>query len=411
MLPDSNMVPGCQAHVEAQSYVEAIKSANVSLTGSRATYVPSQRFDVLVCRATAHAGQANNIDAERDFREALQLAARNFDPFDPRLIDPLTRLGQLRLAAEDAGEAELFLLRARDITHRTAGIYNVDQDHVLDHLTDVFMQQGRQQQANKQQELRLRAARETYGNSPELVKALHNYAIWNASIQRFPKVRVTLEEAISILESEHGINDPKLIDTLKLRARLYKQHPTISTPKAGEQAMQRVVDIYSSQEYVDQVDLLKARTNMGDWYLQGLKRNKAMRYYKKTVKQALAENVDEELVDGIYGAPKLVFFDSTRVNFYGRNEAGELLESGKIRVGYNVAANGKTRNVRVLEDTLHNPAVTEEVLGRVQTAVFRPRFVNGKATATQNVEQLFDIHQTGSGLTIGQIYAPIYVKE
>ncbi|MFK8029701.1 MAG: tetratricopeptide repeat protein [Gammaproteobacteria bacterium] len=400
----------CREQLRSENNLKAIEAANVALTRLGNRDNPDLRFDELVCRGSAYENYAETESAERDYREALRLASRNFDPFDVRLIDPLTRLGRIRLAQDDPGEAELFLLEAQGITHRTAGIYNVQQKEVLDDLTNVYMRQKRSQQANRQQELRLRSARETYGETPELVEALQDYAKWNATAQRFPKVRVALEEAITILEDAYGVNDPRLIDTLRLRAQLYKLHPTISTPKAGEEAMQRVVDIYASREFVDQVDLLVARTALGDWYLQGLKMSKALKYYKKTVQQALAENVDPELLEEIYGKPRLFFIDSTKRTFFSPNESGDLPKTGILRYRYKVTAKGRARQARLIEDTVNNAEIKIEIQARLKEAVFRPRYVNGKATATHNVEQVFRFKRTGSSLAIDKIYAPVLIK-
>ncbi len=404
---EPNVATSCKHELVTENFKKAVEVASVLLT-RLATDSQARRFELLVCRGSASSRLGDSEAGEKDLREALRIASKIMDPFDESLVEPLTELGRLRLAQEDGDEAELFLLRAKDITHRTAGIYNVEQDEVLDDLTSAYMLQSRTQQADRQQELRLRAARETYGNTPKIIEALHNYASWNASLKRFPKVRVALEEAVEILEENYGVNDPRLIDTLKLRSELYRQHPTISTPKAGEEAMQRVVDIYSAQEYVDQVDLLKARTDLGDWYLLGMDEThrKGIRYYKKSVKQAIEDNVDPKLIDKFYGDPELVFFYSVQRTMYGDTDSDEPVVSGKIRVRYTVGTNGKTRNIRFIEDTVNNPTVTDDIYGRVQSALFRPRFVNGKAVKTRNVEQEFEILQTGNGLELGQIFAP-----
>lgn len=408
-LPAADQRVSCLEQLGSGNAAEAIASASVSLSRSSVTSDPSRRFEQLVCRAQAYELQASGDAAEKDYREALRIAAKHFEAFDLRLVDPLTQLGRLRLAAQDDEQAELLLLRARDITHRTAGIYNVEQQAVLDDLTAVFARQGRKQQAHRQQELRLKAARETYGDTPELVESLHDYARYNATEKRFARVRTSLEDAVSILQSEYGVNDPRLIDTLKLRAELYKLHPTISTPKAGEMALQRVVDIYESQEFVDQVDLLNARTDMGDWYLQGLQKGKALRYYKKTVKQALKENTDPALVDKLYGVPKLIFFERTKASVFGLDERGDPMPSGIVRVRYDIKANGRTRNMRFVEDTVNSPALNDLIYWRVKNAMFRPRFVNGKAVVTADVEQSFDVTQSGAGwLTITRFLAPTW---
>ncbi|MEM7081742.1 MAG: hypothetical protein AAF465_03330 [Pseudomonadota bacterium] len=410
-MPATSANPSnCQDHLDNERYEEAIRASTLALLRTDERSAPV-RYSQLVCRGIAQSKLGLTQEAIKDLRESLRIAARHYDPFEPHLTKPLLALGRLYQSEGDLEEAELALLRAKDITHRNAGVYNVEQDQMLDDLAEIFLQQKRAMLADRQQELRLTSARETYGaSSVEMVKALHNYAIWNADRQSFPKVRRALDEAVTILESRFGPNDYRLIDTLKLRARLYKLHPTIVTPKTGADAMLRVVDIIASQKEVDEGDLLKARTDVGDYYLQRLESRKARRTYNKTVRVAQESNVDPALIEQLYGSPTLIFMDPERRVFFGRDENDQPLPPGVLVVRYAVSAKGKTRSIRVVENSVGSPEVVDDVLGRIETAEFRPRFRDGKAVATTGLQQRFDIIQTGTGgLTMGTMYKPIRV--
>ena len=123
------------------------------------------------------------------------------------------------------------------------------------------------------------------------------------------------------------------------------------------------------------------------------------------------ENIDPVLLDSLYGSPELVFIYTVKQTFYSDDEGGDQADSGFVRVRYSVGANSRTRNIQVVEDTLGNARVTDEVRKRAEWAIFRPRYVNGKATITHNVEQRFDIKRSGTGLEISRIHAPVWIKQ
>lgn len=400
----------CRMHLADGDLDSAVATANVQLTRIGNYHDSLSRFGTLLCRAEANKELSNERDAEFDYREALRIAEKQFGPFEPELVEPLTELGRLRMKSNDDDEAELLLLRAKDITHRNAGIFNVEQDKLLRQLSDVYMSQGRVMRAKSQQKLKLMAAERTYGDSPELVNALHDYAKWAARAGDFPQVREALDRAISIQEEAFGPNHLGLVETLRLRAKLYEFHPILSTPRTGERALGRVAEIYAAQDNVDKVDLMKARTDLGDWYLRDKRRTKALRYYRSAVDKAHAEGIDQRLINEFYGAPKLIRYDSGKTFFYGRNIDRSLRNGGRIVVEFHVSARGATQNVRIIEDTVDNPDVTAAVLFRVKTSFFRPRFIDGVPVAASGVQYQFEIDQTGHGLKLGKVRGPRFVN-
>ncbi len=400
----------CTQFYKNGDFSAAVATANLKLTQTGRTGHRLTRFSTLLCRANAYKELSSGREAELDYREALRIAEKQFGPFEPELIEPLTQLGRMRLSDSDQDEAELLLLRAKDITHRNAGIFNVEQDELLNDLTSVYMSQGRLMKAKHQQSLKLRAAEETYGESPKLVAALHDYAKWAAKAGDFPQVRKSIERAIDIQEQAFGPNHLGLVETLRLRAKLYEFHPVLTTPRTGERALGRVAEIYAAQENVDQIDLLSARTDLGDWYLRDKRRHKALLYYREAVAKAEQDGIDERLINEFYGAPKLIRYDQGKSFFYGRDIDKALLAGGKIVVEFHVSARGHTQHWRVIEDTVNNPDVTAAVLFRIKTAYFRPRFIDGEPVAASGVQYQFDINQTGHGLRLGKIRGPRFVN-
>lgn len=414
----------CNTKFSSGDSAGAIAAASVGLSNAQRGAHQYTRFALFLCRANALKSLDKIEQAQLDYREALRLAEKQLGPFDPELVKPLTELGRIRSSLDDQEEAELLLLRAKDITHRNSGIFNVEQDDLLEDLTSMYMSQGRKMKAKMQQELALRAAEESFGeDSPNIVPALHEYANWAAEAGNFPAVRKSIERAIHIQEQAFGPNHLGLIETLRLRARLFSLHPTTKTPQTGERALSRVADIYAAQEHVDQIDLMKARTDLGDWYMRSDKRymdkwhrlkqrhqGKALHFYQQAVTKAREDGIDPRIINQFFGAPKLIRHEASRTSFYGREIDRSLRDGGRIVIEFQVSSKGRTRNWQIIEDTVNNPDVTKAVIFRVETSLFRPRFIDGKPVAASGVRYAFEIEQTGHGLQLGEVKGPIFVR-
>lgn len=348
------------------------------------------------------------FDAARvDYQRAVDIAETNLGAFAPELVEPLTAIGRTLMATDRHEEAEGPLLRAQGITHRNLGIFSPKQSIILEHLTHAYQQQGKLISADQQQYLALSASEKAYGpDAPEHVPALHNWARWNATLGRFAKVGTSLRRALEILEQTYGPNDLRLLETLELMVDTYRYHPSRAHAREGESALQRMVDIYEAQPQVDKSDLVAAQTRMGDWYMLARSRNRAIEQYSQTLDSARATGIDPELIDRFYGDPKILYLDRSEQEFFGRSPNGTLSEPGYIVVEFDVNKSGKTARIKVVEDTIGNPAIASAAMDRVRSAVYRPKFVDGQPVATHGLQNLFEVRHGGKGLILGMAYVP-----
>lgn len=362
--------------------------------------IPLQR------RAYAYEAQKEYPQARVFYSRAIRLAEAHLSAFAPELVGPLTGLGRVLMAEKEYEAAEEPLLRAQGITHRNLGIFSTSQDVILAHLTNAYQAQGKNMLADNQQFLVLAAYEKEFGESPELVPALHEWARWNANLGRFAKVGSSLERALTILEEAYGPNDLRLLKTLELMIEVYRYHPSRAHAREGERAMQRMIEIYESQPLVDKTDLITTQTRMGDWYMLAQSRKNASRQYIETVASAEANGIDPELIDKLYGAPKILYMDKSREEFFGRSVNEGAAKPGYIVVQFDVSKYGRTSNIRVVEDTLSNPAIARAAINRVESAIYRPRFENGQPVITRDLQNLFDVKLGGKGLVLGLSYVP-----
>jgi hypothetical protein len=107
----------------------------------------------------------------------------------------------------------------------------------------------------------------------------------------------------------------------------------------------------------------------------------------------------------VYGEPKVLHFDRRRQDFFGRSVHDEALpDPGYIVLQFDVGRTGNTANIRVAEDTLDNAAITGAAMQRVSSAIYRPRFENGRPVLTHDLRYRFDVRHGGKGLILGTGY-------
>lgn len=351
------------------------------------------------------------IQARQAYEAVIKHVKNVSGPFDQRLVEPLTDLGRLLMADRLYEEAADALLQAQRITQRNGGIFNLEQEQPLAYLSAVYIALGKGMQAQRMQKLKLLANEEEYGDTPGLVPALQEWAQWNASQDRFYEVNKAFERAIKILEDHYGPESLELVETLRMKAALYRLNPGVIHSVTARDSLKRVASIYAAQEGVDQVDLLQAYSDIGTWSMRQIKVTTAIREYRRGVKKALENGVDIELVNALYGRPLLVFVDRAEEVFFASTVSGERFSGGVVVIRYDVRKNGRPARLRIVHDSVNIPAVTAMAKAIIETQLFRPRFESGKPVRTNDLEQAIEIRKNRDGLEIGRITIPVGVGE
>lgn len=359
-----------------------------------------QVFVPYVRTGQAYEAAGENAKAARAYGQAIKLGERRMGVFDPRVTEPLTGLGRV-LAKQGEHEAAVSqLMRAKDITHRNAGIFNDEQTEIVDILTQSYVGLGELRQATREQYFIFSAQEKLYGpDALELVPALQKWAQWNARINRIADARDYFQRAMQIQENHYGPNDLRLVETLNLIARSFYRNPSTSHPREGAAALRRAVEIYKAQDFVDQADLLRAQTRLGDWYMLSGLRSQSMKEYQASVDEALASGVDEKLLDSVFGRPKLLRSNRVPIGVLARQVRQVADGPRHILVEFDVDKRGRARNIRIVEDTVDLVSVVRIIRERISLAVFRPRFENGAPADTLGVRKLYQFEvepQAGS---------------
>jgi hypothetical protein len=156
--------------------------------------------------------------------------------------------------------------------------------------------------------------------------------------------------------------------------------------QSGAQALQMIIDHYAQQEEITP-ELVKAISNLGDWYLLFERRNAATELYTKA--WHLLESVEngEELRQQMYGqAVPLPQFDGDSNELdkvRDRDPQSSPVRAGFADLSFDVTTNGLVRNLSILtEETDANANQLNRLRRQVRTSIFRPQIVDGKPVRT-----------------------------
>ena len=94
-----------------------------------------------------------------------------------RLIEPLQEIGNTYRATARGEDALDTLRRAQHLTHRKDGVMTIEQEEILDGITEAYLAMGMYEEANMEQILSLRTYEHTFGkDDARIIPAIHKLA-------------------------------------------------------------------------------------------------------------------------------------------------------------------------------------------------------------------------------------------
>lgn len=360
-------------------------------------------------RGDSQLAMGDAAQAANAYTESVKAAERSAGPFDSSLVKPLLRLGMVYLEQADHEASVDALMRAKNITHRNQGIFNLEQGVIVDVLTESYEALGELRQATREQQFLFGTAEKTYGkDSPELVPALHKWASWNARMGRIPQARRSFYRAIEILEQHYGPNDLRLVDTLNMIARSYYRSISDHSTRDGTVALRRAVDIYRQQEFIDQADLLRQQSRLGDWYMLALKRNRGIKTYSQGIAEARTAGLDEDVIDAVFGVPRVIGLTREPLGLT-RMQLAELGDGPhRVVFQFDLDKTGRVRNIEAIDDSMGFVTIVKVLRARLASSVFRPRFVDGQPVSTYGMRIQYNVFP---GLNVAEPATPTFNRD
>ncbi|MFK8016464.1 MAG: tetratricopeptide repeat protein [Gammaproteobacteria bacterium] len=354
---------------------------------------PWGTFKPLTRLAAAYTASGEDRLAMNSYREAIALGSVHLGAFSPELIEPLIELSALLSANDLQDEALSALLRAKGITHRNQGIYNSEQERIVDSMSDIYLELDDVQQATLEQRLLYSMeARQVGEDSPDFVPAIQKWAQFLARIERYRDARQFLRRAVEILENAYGPNDVRIVDSLNLIADSFRSNEESKLPPEGRKALQRAVSIYRAQDNVDHADLMQAQQALGDWYMTIGSQKRALETYREAISVAQEAGVNQDTIDAQFARPKRLgindrIVETARRRMQQNKDASLLDVEGTVVFEFDVDQYGLPRNIHVIKNTIDRRTVVAILRSKVRLLVYRPRYKNGVAVPTKGVRR------------------------
>ncbi|HEX7081100.1 MAG TPA: TonB family protein [Gammaproteobacteria bacterium] len=313
--------------------------------------------------------------AELNYLEAIDLISTAEGEFSITLVEPYQGLGRTYIKNRQFVEAITALEQAQHVSQRNLGLYNVSQSELLDDLTTAHLGLGDTVTAEQLQVERLENAVRRFGeNDPQVIPYRYELAAYYEQSRMRGAAREQYEEVVATLEALPDGGDEALLAPLR---RLMRIELVLGDT---EDARTRLVEILNRRPDLPPAERARSLVALGDWAVARNDPEGARSYYADAY--ALLRDVPEEL-EAAFARPAMLDFVAPLTDV-DRGTRARPYTWGTIVVGFDVTANGRPSNVRIV--SAQPPGVVDdEYVRRVRETHFRPRVVDGVPVATTGV--------------------------
>ena len=214
------------AEADRKDWSAAIVAAQALVAEARrdAQTQPLDLVRTLSMLGTAQMHNAYLAGAESSFTEALALAERIEGAASRHTLDPLRGLGFTLASGGRHQEALPYLDRALLISHRTHGLFHIEQQAILRQLASSLTLSGQPLVAERHVNYMLQVGQHAYGeDDPRLVPLMCAVGDWHAEVGNFDDARRLYRDGARLVEDKLGKNDIAIVRPLRRLAASFTQ--------------------------------------------------------------------------------------------------------------------------------------------------------------------------------------------
>jgi tetratricopeptide (TPR) repeat protein len=358
--------------------------------------------------ATTYHRMKENGTALDTYREALTLLDLAGNATDPRLIPVLQGMGAALRGLQRDPDAIAPLRRAVEILRNRNGLFSPTQLPVLKELVGCYTTVGQLEEAGREQQYAYTVAETAYGkNDPRLLGPLEDYARWSETAGRYTAARALHARAVQIADATHGSNTLLAVNGLRGIARSYRlaflngeTEETAATANAvptsvANSALPRILAAPSSEgERALRIALQRLTTaatpvpllhgevllDLGDWQLTAGADSRALALYGDAWKVLAPANGA-----GALTTPVVIVYRAPAAAVSRGLEDPEKFDEQDVALRLSVAADGKVRDVSVVNPVPERESAEKAVMGAVRRATWRPAFRDGAPVISTDV--------------------------
>lgn len=333
--------------------------------------------------------------------EGLLLIESQHKGFSEKLVHGLTARGAVEMSLRRYEDADESFRRAQHIIHREQGVTSERQLNLVRLLASSSNHQRKYLEADQLNMFSLHVAERSWGaNSMELVPVLVQLGGYfsNRSYNTpydpgvdpltqkellFRRALGMFNRSIDIIEQTYGPNDIRLLEPLRAlgKARMQNAGGRNLAIKPYTRALQIVEENAAS----DATDRALALVDMGDLHTV-LRDSGAAREYYLQAWQLMQETEElRTIAQKTFVAPIQLHPTQKTIIRLGRTpDAAKPGTKLFARLNYDVSADGRVRNIKVIDRNVPNSRVRDLRL-ILRSTYFRPRIVDGELVATEGL--------------------------
>ena len=367
---------------------------------------------------------AERMSSIRQYQEAVLSIESTAGAWSSELIEELFSLGNLQQQQGDHLAAIATFDRAIHVNRINSGLHTLDQIATVERMIDSHIAIDNWEQADLYNNYLFYIQQKAYGtNDPRLIPVLNRLANWHIQAfnvgygeplgLRLSTAQILFHAAARMVNFHFGHDDERfvaLLRNLASTAYLVTRYPEYLTElnrpeirmsqdalrqrfsdsgsdtargySAGHQALAEIVEHYRVQPDKT-IELAEAIAHLADWNLLFERRRSANALYAEAWQLLADLENGGELILRLFGqvVPIPAFMEQPTNLDPSSSESreGGALEYSYADLAFDVTAQGRVRNVRVLqEETPENETQLNRLRREIRTSYFRPVIVDGR---------------------------------
>lgn len=401
---------------DKQDWDAAITSAQLLLDAARAANAPPEKLaDTLTLVGKAQLGKKDFVAAETTFAEALKLIEPVARGADSRLIPPLQGMGFALAGQTRHAPAVTYLEKALALSRRSEGLFDLDQQDILQQLATSLTALGQTEAADQHMRYMVRIGEHAYGaDDPRLAPLLCMIGDWYSQRGQVMEARELYRSALAIVEKKLGRNDLAAVEALRSLAQSYIREVFLSNygirtqvdklsaspdgssgevqpinPRFlnsdGERALLRALAILEANPKRSSATLVDTLLQLGDWYQVKQQPDKALAYYLRVSSMVAADaTLAAAEKEAVLGFPVQVYYPTPQLATRNLSRPESDVIERFVQVEFTVLPDGSTRDERVVDQDATSRQASQTVEA-IRAARYRPKFLQGKPVETQAV--------------------------
>ncbi len=332
--------------------------------------------------------------AEQNYRAAIQVIERREGMLSARLINPLTGLGHTYNRAGMHDQAIESFERALRLNNIELGFTNFEQFGIQDGLTQSYVGIGDFEEANFYQETQVEIYQRKFGSEdPAVVPAMYKLAEWYSRIGDLEQSALTYRGADRILRESEGEASESRTDGLMGLARLYERQ---GNRPAAASTLRKAVKVVEANPEPNHLRRAQVHVALGDLYSREARPNSARVEYEIAWADLSSDDAHLEERDRVFKLPvRLAGGPFPDLASSGRGRPLPELREGFVVIRYSVDAEGRAQDVTVIESDPPD-LIEEALLTTYRRSLYRPRFVDGVPTPTENLLSRHEFRYAGA---------------